>query len=253
MDTYGPAGGHLNGTLVLDLEGFEGPIDLLLALARDQKVDILRISIVSLADQYLDFLRAARSLRMEVAADYLVMAAWLAYLKSRLLLPPDGEGDGEPSAEELAEALAYKLARLEAVRDAAARLTARPQLGEAVHKRGSPEGLRIVTRPVWSASLYDLLKAYGAIERRGGSAPFTPPPLDLYPHEAALDRLERFLGQPLEWRTLYSFLPEDLDGGVGSRSAIAATFTATLELAKSGRLRLRQDTGFGPIFVRGLG
>ncbi len=235
--------------LVLNLDGFEGPIDVLLALAREQKVDLTKISILELAEQYLVFVNEARRLRLELAADYLVMAAWLAYLKSRLLLPVEAEGE-EPSGEEMAAALAFQLQRLEAIREAGEALFARGLLGRDVFGRGAPEGVRVVTRSVYEATLYEMLQAYGAIQRRGTrDQPLRIDQVELYTMDEALERLERALGALPDWSTLMSFLPEGLKG-LKRRSAIAATFLASLELARSGRMELRQNGRFGEIFIR---
>ena len=235
--------------LVVDLDGYEGPIDVLLALAREQKVDLTRISILQLADQYLAFISQLRSLRLEIAADYLVMAAWLAYLKSRLLLPAP-EPEDEPSGAALAAALTLQLQRLEAMQRAGARLMARPLLGRDTFARGAPEGLRVVARPAWDATLYDLLSAYGAARRRGTTSVLEIRPVELYSMDDALARLGAMLGRIPEWRTLAAFLPAELRGGVFGRSAVAATFAASLELVRAGRLELRQDIAFGPIYLR---
>jgi segregation and condensation protein A len=237
--------------LVVDLEGYEGPIDMLLTLAREQKVDLTKISITQLADQYLAFISAARRLRLEIAADYLVMAAWLAYLKSRLLLPEPAPED-EPSGAELAAALTHQLQRLEAMQEAGARLMARPQLGRDVFARGAPEGLPRVLKPVYEVTLYDLLRAYGDQRQRKETQVLHIAPPELYSMDDALQRLERILGRVPEWRTLLSFLPPGLRGGIIERSAVAATFAASLELVRSGKLQLRQDSAFGPIYVRSL-
>jgi len=235
--------------LVLDLDGYEGPIDVLLALARDQKVDLRKISILALADQYLAFISRARQLRLEIAADYLVMAAWLAYLKSRLLLPePDTEG--EPTGAELAAALAFQLQRLQAMKDAGARLMALPQLGRNFLARGEPERFKVIQRPVFTASLYDLLKAYATYPGRRQDGSLRILPTDLYSMDDALKRLGGLIGKAVEWTTLASFLPQGLAGGLVRRSAIAATFAASLEMARSGRLKLRQDRAFGPLYLR---
>jgi segregation and condensation protein A len=235
--------------LVVDLEGYEGPIDVLLALAREQKVDLTKISILQLADQYLAFIAAARRLRLEIAADYLVMAAWLAYLKSRLLLPEPAPEE-EPSGAEMAAALAFQLQRLEAMQQAGLRLMARPQLGREVFGRGAPDGLRLVSRIAYDVSLYDLLKAYGDSRRHAGGAVLEIRAAELYSMDEALERLGRILGKVPDWRGLMSFLPSDLRGGLVGRSAVAATLAASLELVRSGRLELRQDVAFGPIYLR---
>ena len=237
--------------LVVDLEGYEGPIDMLLTLAREQKVDLTKISILALADQYLAYITAARRLRLEIAAEYLVMAAWLAYLKSRLLLPEPAPAD-EPSGADLAAALTHQLQRLEAMQQAGARLMARPQLGRDVFARGAPEGLPRVLRPIYDATLYDLLKAYGDQRQRKENAVLHIEPPELYSMDDALQRLSRLLGRMPEWRMLMSFLPPGLRGGIVERSAVAATFAASLELVRAGKLQLRQDSAFGPIYLRSL-
>jgi segregation and condensation protein A len=235
--------------LVVDLEGYEGPIDMLLQLAREQKVDITKISILALADQYLAYISAARRLRLEIAADYLVMAAWLAYLKSRLLLPEPAPPD-EPSGADLAAALTHQLQRLEAMQQAGARLMARPQLGRDVFSRGAPEGLPRVLKPVYDVTLYELLRAYGDQRQRKESSVLHIGAPELYSMDDALHRLERVLGRVPEWRMLMSFLPPGLRGGVIERSAVASTFAASLELVRSGKLQLRQERAFGPIYIR---
>jgi segregation and condensation protein A len=237
------------GELVVDLDGYEGPIELLLRLAREQKVDLTKISILELADQYLAFIAEARRLSLEIAADYLVMAAWLAYLKSRLLLP-EPQPEDEPSASELAAALAFQLQRLEAMQQAGVRLMARPQLGRDVLARGAPEGLALVSRVQYDATLYDLLKAYGDIRRRRQGGVLEIRPAELFSMDDVLARLGRLLGKVPEWRSLMSFLPPNLREGLVGRSAVAATFAASLELARSGRFEMRQDVPFGPIYLR---
>ena len=237
--------------LVLDLDGFEGPIDLLLTLARDQKVDLTRISILQLADQYLEFIRQARGLRLELAADYLVMAAWLAYLKSRLLLP-EPAGPDEPSGEEMAAMLAFQLRRLEAMREAAARLMARPLLDRDVFARGAPEGLATVNKSVFQVSLFEMLRAYADQRRRAGPDTLEVEPSPLYSMDEALRWLSDLVGGTPEWETLARFLPPDLAHGLVWRSAVAATFAAALELTRQGRLQLRQAAPFGPIFLRAV-
>lgn len=237
------------GALVVDLDGFEGPIDVLLALARDQKVDLTRISILALADQYLAFVGQAKALRLELAAEYLVMAAWLAYLKSRLLLP-EPQADDEPSGQDLAAALAFQLQRLEAMQTAGQTLFARALLGRDVFPRGAPEGVRNVTRGVYELSLFDLLKAYADHRRRQDGAVLHIDRLELLSMDDALQRLSRLVGRTPGWSTLASYLPEDLRPGIVTRAALAAMFAASLELAREGRIVLRQDQMFGPIFVR---
>ena len=235
--------------LIVHLDGFEGPIDLLLNLARDQKVDLAKISILGLAEQYLSFIEKARSLRLEIAADYLVMAAWLAYLKSRLLLPST-EDDDEPSGAELAAALSYQLQRLESMRTAAENLFARPLLGRDVFARGAPEGIRVTTRSVYDATLFELLQAYGSTQRRQKPAPLRIEQMDLFSMDDALGRLTSLLGKVPNWSALLSFLPDGLEDDLIRRSAVAATFAASLELVRSGQAEIRQDQLFGPIFLR---
>lgn len=237
---------------VVDIDGYEGPIDVLLALAREQKVDVTQISILQLADQYLEFVARVRSANLELAADYLVMAAWLAYLKSRLLLPDTGSGD-EPSGEEMAEALAFQLRRLEAMRDAGTRLMARSRLGRDVLARGAPERFVAATRPVYEATLFELLKAYGDQRRRMEGGTLHIEPTEYMSMEDALRHLRGVLGGISDWDSLWRFLPAGLGGVIPSRSAFASTFAASLELAREGRLKLRQDTMFGPIYMRATG
>jgi segregation and condensation protein A len=235
--------------LVLDLDGFEGPIDALLSLARDQKVDLRKISILELADQYLAFIARARRLRLELAADYLVMAAWLAYLKSRLLLP-EPPADGEPSGAELAAALAFQLQRLEAMQEAGKRLMALPQFGIDFFARGAPEPAKIIDVPVWDVTLFDLLKAYGTHPGRRKEGMLRIAPLNLFSMDDALKRIGDMLGHVLDWTVLRNFLPEGMDTPIQRRAAMAATFAATLELARNGRIELRQEGTFAPIYLR---
>ncbi len=253
FDDTGAPGADNSGTLVLDLEGYEGPIDMLLQLARDQKVDLTRISILALANQYLDFVSRARKLRLELAADYLVMAAWLAYLKSRLLLPEPEEGE-EPSGAEMAAALKYQLQRLQAMREAGVRLMALPRLGRDVFARGEPVPLRIVAETTYDISLYELLSAYGRSRSRVQVTALCIDPADLYSVDDALSRLTGLLGEMPGWQTLSRFLPPELQGGLQGglmwRSAIASTLAASLELSKQGRVRIRQDGPFEPIYLR---
>ena len=236
--------------LVLALDGFEGPLDVLLTLARDQKVDITRISISALADQYLAFIQRAQDLQLDLAADYLVMAAWLAYLKSKLLLPQTRTAD-EPSGAEMAEALAFQLRRLEAVRDVVKRLMARPQKDVDFFARGSTEELPVSTRIVYQVTLFDLLKGYAEQKRRKtGDVLAIRERAEIFSVEDALRRLQALIGRTPDWTTLASYLPDGLRPGLNRRSAIATTFAATLEMVKSGKAMLRQERAFGPIFVR---
>lgn len=239
-----------NGDLVLDLDGYEGPIDVLLALARDQKVDLKKISILELADQYLAFVARARRLRLELAADYLVMAAWLAYLKSRLLLPEPPK-DGEPSGAEMAAALAFQLQRLAAMQKAGQSLLALPQLDRDFFYRGEPEPVRLIQVPVYNLTLYELLKAYGTHPGRKREGILHIEPLRLFSMDDALHRIGDLIGHKLDWTILREFLPEDLQlNPLQRRAALAATFAASLELARSGRVQLRQDGTFGPIYLK---
>lgn len=237
-------------SLVVDLEGYEGPIDVLLTLAREQKVDLAKISILRLVDQYLEFIANARSVTLEIAADYLVVAAWLAYLKSRLLLP-EAPADEEPSGPALAEVLQFQLRRLEAMQEAGRRVLALPQLGRDVFKRGAPEGVPVVRRTVFTATLYDLLKAYGDFRGRVATSILHIEPTLLYTVDDAIRRLRSILPGLPDWATLFAFLPEALEvNPLLARSAIASTFAASLEMAKKGELELRQGANFGPIYVR---
>jgi len=241
--------------LLLNIDGYEGPIEILLDLARSQKVDITQVSILQLVRQYLGFIERAKELNLELAAEYLVMAAWLAYLKSRLLLPRNDDED-EISAEEMAEALQFQLRRLEAMQVAAEDLMKCPQLGQDVFARGEPEGLSVVTHTKWNASLYDLLKAYGDIKRRAGEQNYDLPEFTLMSTDDAMGRLTRMLGNlPRKginsvWATLTSFMPENIKDKLYARSALASTFTAGLEMAKQGKLEIKQDGNFRPIYMR---
>lgn len=236
--------------LIVDVDGFEGPLDLLLMLSRSQKVDLRRISVLQLAEQYLGFVNKAKALRIELAADYLVMAAWLAYLKSRLLLPPDPTEDG-PSAEDLAAHLAWQLERLQAMREAAARLMARDQMGRDFFVRGIPEGVERARKVVYSASLLDLMRAYARIRTRDEFRPYAFDRHDVFTMEQALDRMRGLLGYAGDWADLMQFLPEGWDASPARRrSATAAHFAAILELAKRGQVTIRQGETFAPIHIR---
>ena len=235
--------------LVVDVGGFEGPIDVLLTLARDQKVDLTHISILELADQYLVWVTEVRRTNIELAADYLVMAAWLAYLKSRLLLPVDGDEE-EPTGEELAAALAFQLQRLEAMQEAGQKLFARSRLGQDFFARGGPEKFAYVNTPVIEASLFDMLKAYGDQQRRANARTLTIKPSELFSPAEALRRMVGMIGAIPDWANLITFLPEELATDVIRRSAVASTFVAALQLTKDRKLEIRQGRAFGPIFVR---
>jgi segregation and condensation protein A len=237
-------------SLIVDVDGFEGPLDLLLMLSRTQKVDLRRISVLQLAEQYLEFVSQAKALRIELAADYLVMAAWLAYLKSRLLLPPDPAEDG-PSAEDLAAHLAFQLERLQAMREVAARLMARDQKGRDFFGRGLPEDVMRIRRLRHSATLLDLMQAYARTRTRDEFRPFAMDRQHVYTMEQALDRLRGLIGFAGEWTDLVSYLPDGWDlHPQRRRSATAAHFAAVLELARRGQIELRQPETFAPIQIR---
>ena len=238
-------------TLVVDVEGFEGPLDLLLALARTQKVDLARISVLALAQQYLDFIAEARRLRLEIAADYLVMAAWLTFLKSKLLLPAQQDIEDEPTGEELGRLLAFRLKRLHAMREAAAALMTRKRLGRDVFARGMPEPLRITRKSTYQANLYDLLKAYAQQRQRNAVKSWEVCQRTVWSLKKARDELERLLGTSCDWAPLDQLLAEFLVGGPElRRTALASGFTATLEMAREGALELRQAKMFARLLVR---
>ena len=234
-------------TLTLEIDGWEGPLDLLLALARSQKVDLKQISILALVEQYLAYVEQARALKLEVAADYLVMAAWLAYLKSALLLPRDPEV--EPSPEELALRLQMRLERLNAMRDAGARLLARDRLGRDVFRRPASEGLRTIRKARWQAEIYDLIAAYGQINARNRPVFHVVHERMVMTLDAALERVSRLLGIQVDWATIESFLPDQADGQF-RKSALASSFVAALELARMGKAELRQKSAFAPLYLK---
>jgi len=235
--------------LMIDVEGFEGPLDLLLTLARQQKVDLAKISILALADQYLAFIEEARKLRLELAADYLVMAAWLAYLKSRLLLPEPPEPDGL-SAEEMATALAQRLRRLEAIRTVAEQLLNRPQLGREVFSRGRPEPIADIKRPEWSATLYDLLSAYAVQRQKQARAYVRVPKRTVWSLAEAREALERLIGGAADWSRLDQYLLAYMVEPSLKATVLASSFAATLELVREGRLEMHQHAAFAPLYVR---
>ena len=247
-DWSGPAAAPTDdAALYLELDGWEGPLDLLLDLARRQKVDLRQISILSLVDQYLIYIERAEALKLEIAADYLVMAAWLAYLKSALLLPR--EEQEEPSPEELALRLQLRLQRLGAMREAAARLMARDRLGRDVFARGAPEGLRIDRKNAWQCDWFALVQAYGQVKLRNEPVVHMVRDRMVMTLESALDRLAAMLGVTLEWMELKDFLPPQADPRM-RKSALASSFLAALELARLGRAELRQEEIFGPMHLR---
>jgi segregation and condensation protein A len=236
--------------LVVDVEGFEGPLDLLLALARTQKVDLAKISVLALAQQYLDFIAEARRLRLEIAADYLVMAAWLAFLKSKLLLPAEPSEEGEPTGAELAALLAFRLKRLDAMREASAQLMMRKRLGRDVFARGLPEPMRVTRKSIYGANVYDLLKAYSQQRQRMAVRSLRMPPRAVWSLKDARDELERLLGMTLDWAPLDRLLAEFLVEPELRRTALASSFTASLEMTREGTLELRQSKSFAPLLVR---
>lgn len=236
--------------LIVDVDGFEGPLDVLLTLSRTQKVDLRTISVLALARQYLAFVEKARDLRIELAADYLVMAAWLAFLKSRLLLPPDPTEDG-PSGEELAAHLAFQLERLQAMRDAAARLMARNRLGRDIFARGLTEDVTRIRTVEYTATLLDLMQAYARIRTKDEFRPFVMDREKLFTMEQALERMRGLIGYAGDWIDLTTYMPEGWDTDPEMRrSATASTFAASLELVKEGHLEIRQTETFAPIELR---
>ena len=236
-------------TLRLDIDGWEGPIDLLLALARNQKVDLREISILALVEQYLDFIEQARELRLELAADYLVMAAWLAFLKSALLLPREPEQDPDP--HELALRLQLRLERLAAMRDAGARLMARDRLGRDIFLRAAPEGLRTVRKSLWQAEIYDLISAYGAVQARNRPVMHVVHDRQVMTLDAAIERVSAMLGQSIEWAAIERFLPEGATGRF-RRSALASSFLAMLELARQRKVEFKQASPFAPLYLKAV-
>ncbi len=235
--------------LVVDVEGFEGPLDLLLSLARNQKVDLAKISILALADQYLAFIEAARKLRLELAADYLVMAAWLAYLESRLLLPEVADPNN-PSAEDMANALAWRLKRLEAFREVSAKLMDRPQLQRDVFRRGDPEPITDIKTPEWTATLYDLLSAYAAQRQQSALAHVRFKQRTVWSLQEARDALQRLIGQASDWSRLDHYLIAYLVEPSMRATMFASSLAATLELVREGLIEVHQQGAFAPIYLR---
>jgi len=235
--------------LHVDVDGYEGPLDLLLDLARRQKVDLASISILALAEQYLAFIDTARERRIEVAADYLVMAAWLAYLKSRLMVP-QAPGDDEPSGEMLAAMLQFRLKRLEAMRVAAARLLNRPRLGLHVYSRGTPEGLEIAKKSIWEATYYELLKAYSLQRERTAVVEYRPAMRTVWSLQDARDILKRLIGDSAEWISMDTYLSQYLARPDERATVRASTFASSLELVRQGEIEVRQTQTFGPIYMR---
>jgi segregation and condensation protein A len=237
--------------LIVSLDGFEGPLDVLLALARTQKVDLAKISILALADQYLLFIAEARKLRLELAADYLVMAAWLAFLKSKLLLPKETGADDSPSGDELAARLAFRLKRLEAMRNAAAALMTRKRLGRDVFPRGMPEGVRTIRVRQYTGVIFDLLKAYADQRRRTVKRVHVVPRRTVWSIKEARQRLEAIVGQLTgEWMELEKYLEQYRDNPDVARTAVASSFGAALEMAREGMVEISQAEPFAPIYMR---
>ena len=236
-------------TLLIDVAGFEGPLDLLLHLARTQKVDLARISVLALAEQYLAFVEQARKIRIELAADYLVMAAWLAYLKSRLLIPQQIKDD-EPSGEEMAALLAFRLKRLEAMREAAGRLVNRDRLGRDFFARGAPEHIPVQKTSTYEASLYDLLTAYAALRQRQAVTNVVIQKRHVWSLSDAKSILYRMVGEISDWVALDRYLIKYLSDPAEQRTMMASSFAASLELVREGRLEIRQEKAFAPVFMR---
>ncbi len=236
-----------NNALYLELDGWEGPLDLLLDLARRQKVDLKSISILALVDQYIAYIERAEALKLEIAADYLVMAAWLAYLKSSLLLPREEQED--PSPEELALRLQLRLERLGAMRDAAARLMARDRLGRDVFERGAPEGLKVTRKNQWQCDWYQLVRAYGQVKLRTEPVVHMVANRPVMTLDSAIDRVSAMLGVSVDWMEIRTFLPTGAEPRL-RKSALASSFVAALELARMGKAEIRQDETFGPLHVR---
>ncbi len=235
--------------LVVDVGGFEGPLDLLLTLARNQKVDLTGISILALVEQYLEFVTEARRMRLELAADYLVMAAWLAYLKSKLLLP-EQKNDDEPTGEELAAALAFRLRRLEAMREVSEKLMSRNRLGQAVFRRGAPETMSVVHTSVWSATVYDLLSAYATQRQRQSVTSVRVIRRNVWSLQEAREILVRLVGQIGEWAPITSYLQDYLREEEDWATVVASTFSASLEMVREGEIELRQGEPFSPVYIR---
>lgn len=235
--------------LHVDVDGYEGPLDLLLDLARRQKVDLAAISILALSEQYLAFIDTVRERRIEVAADYLVMAAWLAYLKSRLMVP-QAPGDEEPSGEMLAAMLQFRLKRLEAMRMAAARLLNRPRLGLHVYARGTPEVLEVARKSIWEASYYELLKAYSVQRERTSVVEYRPATRTVWSLQDARDILKRLIGDSGEWVSMDTYLTQYLARPDERATVRASTFASSLELVRQGEIEVRQTETFGPIYLR---
>ena len=250
FDLWGEDDNRRETELVVDVDGFEGPLDLLLMLARAHKLDLTKISILALARQYLEFIDQAQRMKLEIAADYLVMAAWLAFLKSKLLLPKEDEGSPEATGEELAAQLAFRLQRLEAMRKASTDLMARKRLGLDVFSRGDPEPIQLTRESNYTATIYDLLKAYADQRQRRLVGRVSLPVRTVWSVKEARVRLERLLGTSCEWAPLDRFINAYMISDGDRRTAVASSFGAALEMAREGAVELNQSAAFGPLFVR---
>lgn len=248
-DWFAPPPAAADEVLYVDVGGYEGPLDLLLELARRQKVDLTQISVLALAEQYLAFIETVREKRIEIAADYLVMAAWLAYLKSRLMVP-QAASDDEPTGEMMAAMLQFRLKRLEAMRRAAQQLMNRPRLGLQVHSRGEPEPITIDRRNLWEATLYDLLKAYAMQRERGLGNDYSPFVRTVWSLQDARDILQRLIGESMDWVSLDTYLAQYLGTPEERATVIASSFASSLELVRQGQVELRQTLAFGPLLLR---
>tara|TARA_B100000929_G_scaffold101252_1_gene79983 strand:+ start:134 stop:931 length:798 start_codon:yes stop_codon:yes gene_type:complete len=235
--------------LIVNLEGYEGPLDVLLILAKSQKVDLMQISILQLTEQYLVFIAKVRERNLELAADYLVMAAWLAYLKSNLLIPREESGE-ELSAEEMAERLKLQLKKLEAIRQVSEKLMNLPRLGSDFFERGMPEGIRLIRTPEYYSSLYDLMKSYADQRYKTAYSSMTIERPPVYAMEDALVRLQRMIGSVPEWTRLETFLPREYSTGKGARTGVAGTLAASMELVREGLIEVQQLMPFGPVFIK---
>ena len=235
--------------LYVDVAGYEGPLDLLLDLARRQKVDLARISVLALAEQYLEFIESIREKRMEIAADYLVMAAWLGYLKCRLMVP-GAESSDEPSGEMMAALLQFRLKRLEAMRQASMKLMNLPRLGQLIHARGLPEPIVVKRRSLWEANLYELLKAYATQRERGVPVDYSPRERTVWSLQEAREILQRLIGESMDWVPLGDYLDRYLGASEERTTALASSFASSLELVRQGHVELRQSLAFGPLFMR---
>ena len=237
-----------NDDLIVNLSGYEGPLDVLLIMAKSQKVDLMKISILQLTEQYLVFIAEVRKKNLELAADYLVMAAWLAYLKSNLLLPREETGE-ELTAEQMAERLKFQLKKLEAIRQVSEKLMNLPVLGTNFFNRGMPEGIRLIRTPEYYLSLYDLLKSYANQRYKSAYSSMVIERPAVYAMEEALVRLQRMVGTAFEWTKLESFLPPEFSKGKNARSGVAGTLAAAMELVREGVLEVQQLAPFGPVFI----